>query len=156
MPLISDFFSTPAIEYYLRKEANDMKYTAEMVKEALQEAYHAQSSVTEALKQATADIKGTQHLLVSVVSRLQVICSKGMILGLFSTLSIWLLKLQSDVALVKEKAINTSTSAINTEKEADSIHPLADQLKKILRRVMMNIRSCWRTSQMSWWIWRRL
>ncbi|XP_052399505.1 laminin subunit beta-1-like isoform X2 [Carassius gibelio] len=150
MPLISDFFSTPAIEYYLRKEANDMKYTAEMVKEALQEAYHAQSSVTEALKQATADIKGTQHLLVSVESETSDSELK------VSNATRRLLKLQSDVALVKEKAINTSTSAINTEKEADSIHPLADQLKKILRRVMMNIRSCWRTSQMSWWIWRRL
>lgn len=43
-----------------------MKDTAEMVKEALQQAERAQSSVTEALKQARADIKGTQDLLVSV------------------------------------------------------------------------------------------
>lgn len=37
-----------------------------MVKEALKQAERAQSSVTEALKQATSDIKGTQDLLVSV------------------------------------------------------------------------------------------
>lgn len=49
-----------------RKEASDVKDTAEMVKEALQQAERAQSSVTEALKQANADIKGTQDLLVSV------------------------------------------------------------------------------------------
>uniref|UniRef100_A0A8C2HN51 Laminin subunit beta-1 n=1 Tax=Cyprinus carpio TaxID=7962 RepID=A0A8C2HN51_CYPCA len=41
--------------------------TAEMVKKALQQAERAQSSVTEALKQASADIKGTQDLLVSVI-----------------------------------------------------------------------------------------
>ncbi|XP_043085341.1 laminin subunit beta-1-like [Puntigrus tetrazona] len=48
-----------------RKEATDVKDTSEMVKEALQQAERAQSSVTEALKQASADIKGTQDLLVS-------------------------------------------------------------------------------------------
>uniref|UniRef100_A0A8C1W607 Laminin, beta 1a n=1 Tax=Cyprinus carpio TaxID=7962 RepID=A0A8C1W607_CYPCA len=50
-----------------RKEATDVKDTAEMVKKALQQAERAQSSVTEALKQASADIKGTQDLLVSVI-----------------------------------------------------------------------------------------
>uniref|UniRef100_A0A8C2QAI9 Laminin subunit beta-1 n=1 Tax=Cyprinus carpio TaxID=7962 RepID=A0A8C2QAI9_CYPCA len=104
-----------------RKEATDMKDTVEMVKEALQQAERAQSSVTEALKQATTDIKGTQDLLVSVMTRLPVTCSKGMILGLFC-----------DVALLKEKALNTSTSANGTEKEADNINALADQLKKDL------------------------
>lgn len=42
-----------------------------------------------------------------------------------------LLKLESDVALLKEKALNTSTSANSTEKEADSINALAEQLKKV-------------------------
>lgn len=42
-----------------------------------------------------------------------------------------LLKLESDVALLKEKALNTSTSANITEKEADSINALAAQLKKV-------------------------
>lgn len=49
-----------------RKEATDVKETAEVVKEALQQAEQAQTSVTEALKQAAANIKGTQALLVSV------------------------------------------------------------------------------------------
>uniref|UniRef100_A0A673HN73 Laminin subunit beta-1 n=1 Tax=Sinocyclocheilus rhinocerous TaxID=307959 RepID=A0A673HN73_9TELE len=51
-----------------RKEATDVKDTAEMVKEALQQAERAQSSVTEALKQATADIKGTQDLKRPIAS----------------------------------------------------------------------------------------
>lgn len=43
-----------------------MKNTAELVQEALEQAEKAQTAVTEALKQATSDIKGTQDLLVSV------------------------------------------------------------------------------------------
>uniref|UniRef100_A0A673I5W6 Uncharacterized protein n=1 Tax=Sinocyclocheilus rhinocerous TaxID=307959 RepID=A0A673I5W6_9TELE len=109
-----------------RKEATDMKDTAEMVKQALQQAEHAQSSVTEALKQATADIKGTQDLLVSVESETSDSELK------LSNATRKLLKLESDVALLKEKALNTSTSANSTEKEADSINALADQLKKDL------------------------
>uniref|UniRef100_A0A8B9LY97 Laminin, beta 1a n=1 Tax=Astyanax mexicanus TaxID=7994 RepID=A0A8B9LY97_ASTMX len=48
-----------------RKEAADVKSTAEMVQEALDLAEKAQTTVTEALKQASTDIKGTQDLLVS-------------------------------------------------------------------------------------------
>lgn len=54
-----------------------MKDTAEMVKEALQQAERAQSSVTEALKQARADIKGTQDLLVSVSLHYQPFVPRG-------------------------------------------------------------------------------
>lgn len=43
-----------------------MKSTAELVQEALDQAEKAQTTVTEALKQATSDIKGTNDLLVSV------------------------------------------------------------------------------------------
>lgn len=43
-----------------------MKSTAELVQEALEQAEKAQTAVTEALKQANNDIKGTQDLLVSV------------------------------------------------------------------------------------------
>ncbi|ROL46626.1 Laminin subunit beta-1 [Anabarilius grahami] len=109
-----------------RKEATDVKDTAEMVKEALKQAERAQSSVTEALKQATADIKGTQDLLVSVESETSDSELK------LSNATRRLLKLESDVALLKEKALNTSTSANITEKEAESINALAAQLKKDL------------------------
>lgn len=42
-----------------------------------------------------------------------------------------LLKLESDVALLKEKALNTSTSANSTEKDADDVNALAERLKKV-------------------------
>uniref|UniRef100_A0A8C2L118 Laminin subunit beta-1 n=1 Tax=Cyprinus carpio TaxID=7962 RepID=A0A8C2L118_CYPCA len=82
----ADILRAESLLEQARKEATDMKDTVEMVKEALQQAERAQSSVTEALKQATTDIKGTQDLLVSVMTRLPVTCSKGMILGLFWSL----------------------------------------------------------------------
>lgn len=48
------------------KEATGVRDTAMMVKEALEQAEKAQNAATEAIKQATTDIKGTQDLLVSV------------------------------------------------------------------------------------------
>lgn len=109
-----------------RKEASDVKSTAEMVNEALQHAERAQNSVAEALKQAAVDIKGTQDLLVSVESETSDSELK------LSNATRRLLKLESDVALLKEKALNTSISANSTEKEAESINALAEQLKKDL------------------------
>lgn len=48
------------------KEATDVRDTAVMVKEALEEAERAQNAASEAIKQAKTDIKGTQHLLAAV------------------------------------------------------------------------------------------
>uniref|UniRef100_A0A8C1W3S8 Laminin, beta 1a n=1 Tax=Cyprinus carpio TaxID=7962 RepID=A0A8C1W3S8_CYPCA len=132
------------------------------------------TEVEDILNQSAADILRAESLLEQArnarlaglgKSTLPVICSKGTILGLFYSLSIWcnfdlltlcdsllqkvesetsdselklsnatrrLLKLESDVALLKEKALNTSTSANSTEKEAESINALAEQLKKDL------------------------
>uniref|UniRef100_A0A4W4F176 Laminin, beta 1a n=1 Tax=Electrophorus electricus TaxID=8005 RepID=A0A4W4F176_ELEEL len=49
-----------------RNEASNVRNTADMVQEALDQAEKAHSAVTEALKQASSDIKGTQDLLASV------------------------------------------------------------------------------------------
>lgn len=48
------------------KEATDVRETAEMVKQALEEAERAQKAAAEAIKLATTDIKGTNDLLSSV------------------------------------------------------------------------------------------
>ncbi|TRY81696.1 hypothetical protein DNTS_026007 [Danionella cerebrum] len=109
-----------------RNGASEVKAMVELVNEALQTAERAQSSVTEALKQAATDIKGTQDLLVSVESETSDSELK------LSNATRRLLKLESDVALLKEKALNTSISVNNTEKEAESINALALQLKKDL------------------------
>uniref|UniRef100_A0A4W4F2Y4 Laminin subunit beta-2 n=1 Tax=Electrophorus electricus TaxID=8005 RepID=A0A4W4F2Y4_ELEEL len=48
------------------RKASNVRNTADMVQEALDQAEKAHSAVTEALKQASSDIKGTQDLLASV------------------------------------------------------------------------------------------
>lgn len=50
----------------LSKSATDVKVTADMVKEALEEAEKAQIAAEAAIKQADEDIQGTQNLLTSV------------------------------------------------------------------------------------------
>ncbi|MCI4381846.1 hypothetical protein PGIGA_G00256700 [Pangasianodon gigas] len=109
-----------------RKEASDVKSTAELVQVALDQAEKAQTAVTEALKQATSDIKGTQDLLVSVESETADSEFK------LSNATQRLLQLEKDVALLKEKALNTSTTAEMTERDTDSVSELAEQIKKDL------------------------
>lgn len=53
-----------------------MKVTADMVKEALEEAEKAQIAAEKAIKQADEDIQGTQNLLTSVRYYSQVICGR--------------------------------------------------------------------------------
>lgn len=50
----------------LSKSATSVKVTADMVKEALEEAEKAQIAAEKAIKQADEDIQGTQNLLTSV------------------------------------------------------------------------------------------
>lgn len=50
----------------LSKSATNVKVTADMVKEALEEAEKAQIAAEKAIKQADEDIQGTQNLLTSV------------------------------------------------------------------------------------------
>ena len=50
------------------KEATDVRDTAVIVKEALEQAEKAQNAATEAIKQATNDIKGTQDLKIGRAS----------------------------------------------------------------------------------------
>uniref|UniRef100_A0A8D0V8T2 Laminin subunit beta-1 n=1 Tax=Sus scrofa TaxID=9823 RepID=A0A8D0V8T2_PIG len=49
------------------KSATDVKVTADMVKEALEEAEKAQIAAEKAIKQADEDIQGTQNLLTSTL-----------------------------------------------------------------------------------------
>lgn len=42
-----------------------------------------------------------------------------------------LLQLEKDVALLKEKALNTATTVEMTEKDTDSATELAEQIKKV-------------------------
>lgn len=60
------FMSKALFVLLLSKSATDVKVTADMVKEALEEAEKAQVAAEKAIKQADEDIQGTQNLLTSV------------------------------------------------------------------------------------------
>ncbi|KAJ8002830.1 hypothetical protein DPEC_G00163050 [Dallia pectoralis] len=108
------------------KEATDVRDTAEMVKQALEEAERAQSTAAEAIKQATTDIKGTNDLLISVESETADSEFK------LNNATERLLRLGRDVTLLREKARNTSLSSEQTESDAESINKVAEQVKKDL------------------------
>uniref|UniRef100_A0AAY4BRF8 Laminin subunit beta-1 n=1 Tax=Denticeps clupeoides TaxID=299321 RepID=A0AAY4BRF8_9TELE len=113
-------------------EATDMKNTAEMVKAALEEAERAQNAATEAIKQATTDIKGTQDLLVSVES--ETADSEFRL----NNATQRLLRLEQDVALLKEKAQNSTLTAENTQRDTESINKVVDEVKKDLDTDLKN------------------
>ena len=59
-------FTRITLFFLLSKSATDVKVTADMVREALEEAEKAQIAAEKAIKQADEDIQGTQNLLTSV------------------------------------------------------------------------------------------
>ncbi|XP_041966049.1 laminin subunit beta-1a [Alosa sapidissima] len=108
------------------KEATDIRGTAVMVKEALEQAEKAQNTAAEAIKQATTDIKGTQDLLISVES--ETADSEFRLNNATQRLQ----RLEKDVALLKEKAQNTTSTAEKTEQDMKNINKVAEQVKKDL------------------------
>ncbi|XP_071199684.1 laminin subunit beta-1-like [Salvelinus alpinus] len=108
------------------KEATNVRDTAEMVKQVLEEAERAQSAAAKAIKQATTDIKGTNDLLTSVESETADSEYK------LNNATQRLLRLERDVTLLREKTLNTSLSSEQTEKDTESINKVAEQVKKDL------------------------
>ncbi|XP_031419989.1 LOW QUALITY PROTEIN: laminin subunit beta-1a [Clupea harengus] len=108
------------------KEATDVRDTAVIVKEALEQAEKAQNAATEAIKQATSDIEGTQDLIVSVES--ETADSEFRLNNATQRLH----HLEKGVALLKEKAHNTTSTAEKTDQDMKHVNQVADQVKKDL------------------------
>ncbi|KAJ8269151.1 hypothetical protein COCON_G00117580 [Conger conger] len=108
------------------KEATDVKDTAVMVKEALEEAERAQNAASQAIKQAKTDITDTQHLLASVES--ETADSEFRL----NNATQRLLQLERDVAMLKDKAVSNTLSAEQTEKSTDLTTQVAEQVKEEL------------------------
>ncbi|KAG7456038.1 hypothetical protein MATL_G00247520 [Megalops atlanticus] len=108
------------------KEATDVRDTAVLVKEALEEAERAQTAAAEAIKQATTDIKGTQDLLTTVES--ETADSEFRL----NNATRRLMQLDRDVALLRQKATDNALSAEQTEKSTESTNEVAEQVKKEL------------------------
>ncbi|KAG7233023.1 hypothetical protein INR49_007538 [Caranx melampygus] len=107
-------------------EAADVKDSAEKVKRALEEAERAHTAASGAIQQATADIQSTNDLLSSVQSE-----TADAEMKLNNTTQ-RLQRLEQNVTLLKDKALNISLSTEQTNQDAASIREIAEEVKKDL------------------------
>ncbi|XP_005319496.2 laminin subunit beta-1 [Ictidomys tridecemlineatus] len=108
------------------KSATDVKITADMVKEALEEAEKAQIAAEKAIKQADEDIQGTQNLLTSIES--ETAASEETL----SNASQRLNELEKNVVELKRKAAHNSEEAEYIEKVVYTVKQSAEDVKKTL------------------------
>ncbi|KAF0040712.1 hypothetical protein F2P81_006610 [Scophthalmus maximus] len=107
-------------------EAADVKDSAEKVKRALEEAERAQTAASSAIQQAAADIHNTNTLLSSVQSETAEAELK------LNNATKRLQRLEQDVTLLMDKAVNVTLSTERTNHDAASIRKVADEVKKDL------------------------
>ncbi|VTJ78439.1 Hypothetical predicted protein [Marmota monax] len=108
------------------KSATDVKITADMVKEALEEAEKAQIAAEKAIKQADEDIQGTQNLLTSIES--ETAASEETLSNASQRLS----ELEKNVVELKRKAAHNSEEAEYIEKVVYTVKQSAEDVKKTL------------------------
>uniref|UniRef100_A0A7N9AT11 Laminin, beta 1a n=1 Tax=Mastacembelus armatus TaxID=205130 RepID=A0A7N9AT11_9TELE len=108
------------------EEAADVKDRAEKVKRALEEAERAQTAASSAIQQAAADIQNTNSLLSSVESETADAELK------LNNASQRLQRLEQDVTLLRDKALNITLSTERTNQDAASIRNITEEVKKNL------------------------
>ncbi|XP_070762831.1 laminin subunit beta-1a [Enoplosus armatus] len=108
------------------EEAADVKGSAEKVKQALKEAQRAQTAASSAIQQAAADIHNTNTLLSSVESEAADAELK------LNNATQRLQRLEQDVTLLRDKALNVTLSTKQTNQDAASIGKMAEEVKKDL------------------------
>uniref|UniRef100_A0A7N9AYV8 Laminin, beta 1a n=1 Tax=Mastacembelus armatus TaxID=205130 RepID=A0A7N9AYV8_9TELE len=109
-----------------RLSAADVKDRAEKVKRALEEAERAQTAASSAIQQAAADIQNTNSLLSSVESETADAELK------LNNASQRLQRLEQDVTLLRDKALNITLSTERTNQDAASIRNITEEVKKNL------------------------
>ncbi|TKS72892.1 Laminin subunit beta-1 [Collichthys lucidus] len=107
-------------------EAANVKHSAETVKRALKEAQRAQTAASSAIQQAAADIRNTNILLSSVESETADAELK------LNNATQRLQRLEQDVTLLRDKALNVIVSFERTNQDAESIRKIAEEVKKEL------------------------
>ncbi|TKS72894.1 Laminin subunit beta-1 [Collichthys lucidus] len=107
-------------------EAANVKHSAETVKQALKEAQRAQTAASSAIQQAAADIRNTNILLSSVESETADAELK------LNNATQRLQRLEQDVTLLRDKALNVIVSFERTNQDAESIRKIAEEVKKEL------------------------
>ncbi|XP_022625413.1 laminin subunit beta-1-like [Seriola dumerili] len=108
------------------EEAADVKDSAQTVKRALEEAQRAQTAASSAIQQAATDIRSTNSLLSSVQSETADAELK------LNNATQRLQRLEQDVTLLKDKAVNVTLSTERANQNAASIRQIAEEVKKDL------------------------
>ncbi|XP_041794363.1 laminin subunit beta-1a [Chelmon rostratus] len=108
------------------EEAVDVRDSAQKVKQALKEAQRAQTAASSAIQQAAADIQNTNNLLSSVESETANAELK------LNNATQRLQRLEQDVTLLRDKALNVTLSTEQINQDAASIGKIADEVKKDL------------------------
>ncbi|XP_061591132.1 laminin subunit beta-1a isoform X2 [Cololabis saira] len=109
-----------------REEVADVKDSAEKVKKALEEAQKIQTSATSSIQQATADIQNTNNLLSSVQSETTDSELK------FRNATERLQRIEHDVLLLRNKAVNVSASTKVLSADAESIRNMTEDINREL------------------------
>uniref|UniRef100_A0A8D0HW36 Laminin subunit beta 1 n=1 Tax=Sphenodon punctatus TaxID=8508 RepID=A0A8D0HW36_SPHPU len=114
------------------KSATDVKVTADMVKEALEEAEKAQNAAEKAIKQADEDIQGTQDLLTSIES--ETAASEETL----NNATLRLAKLEKNVEDLKQKTATNSQNIQGIEAKVTAVKQNTEDVKKVLDNELNN------------------
>uniref|UniRef100_A0A4W4F2M8 Laminin subunit beta-2 n=1 Tax=Electrophorus electricus TaxID=8005 RepID=A0A4W4F2M8_ELEEL len=110
-----------------RNEASNVRNTADMVQEALDQAEKAHSAVTEALKQASSDIKGTQDLLASITEK-KFFSNTNSCLNVCISLQDLNTELKDKYSNVEELITQKAQGVANAKKRAEMLQQQAKEL----------------------------
>ncbi|XP_029774556.1 laminin subunit beta-1 [Suricata suricatta] len=115
------------------KSATDVKVTADMVMEALEEAEKAQVAAEKAIKQADEDIQGTQNLLTSVRSHLSPLCISIKLQALDGEVDEKYKKVEKLIAQKTEESADARRKAEILQNEAKTLLAQANSKLQLLK-----------------------
>nr|XP_020633682.1 laminin subunit beta-1 [Pogona vitticeps] len=108
------------------KSATDVKVTADMVKEALEEAEKVQNAAEKAIKLADEDIQGTQNLLTSIES--ETTASEETL----NNATLRIAELERNVEVLRQKAATNTGDIRETEETIAAVNQTTADIKKVL------------------------
>ncbi|XP_039210424.1 laminin subunit beta-1 [Crotalus tigris] len=108
------------------KSATDVKVTADMVREALEEAGRAQTTAGDAIKLAEKDIEGTQGLLASIASE------TGSVEDRLGNATLRMAELEKNVEMLREKAATNAEDIKAAEENIAVVNRTTADVQKIL------------------------
>ncbi|XP_015684412.1 laminin subunit beta-1, partial [Protobothrops mucrosquamatus] len=108
------------------KSATDVKVTADMVREALEEAGRAQTTAGDAIKLAEKDIEGTQGLLASIASE------TGSVEDRLGNATLRIAELEKNVEMLREKAATNAEDVKAAEENIAVVNRTTADVQKIL------------------------